>query len=725
MEAPKKNLSFLNNIPVNPEAVIIYISCLVFVLRIYACRHVFPELSGMDYYGYIELAKNIFHEFNFTVSWELDSPVQYPPFFSILMYLLTCLTHNFVTSILLINIFSASFYLIPLFSMVRNMLNIYSASLAVVFAVYFYGIKPCYMLNMDFFYSFLVIVICWLIWDTLTHQSRRAGRYVLAGVLIGVADLTKYSGILFGLAGIASILYYFVHGQRDPGRGIKMSAWLLLGALPLIMTYHLLLMDHGPKAFPSIGARVFFDGNYVYDNGSDYREGKISEINPQGTEFTYAAFLKTNDFLDFSFKHPSYIFHKYKWGLNKITRDMTYTVLPVGNIAKSEFTKISPQGDKIIFELTNKGYISVLREVSAAEVQVNPNIYLKKEAIRDAAGVYSGKVWNILDRYRASRKKINLLVQGMFLVLLMISGVYYKWPFNIVHILLFMAGMLLIPLCSAEERYLMPFMPLYSVLWLFGFNACYGMIKTVMKDDRFLRYWVILLSICLAAVYVISTCKQIHEQARFYAGQGQIDATWRKAAAWIEADSRDLPKRAKIMSLDNYMSYLTDSDYIRLPYFIFDWDRVLNFAVFKKVDYMVISGDFVDSFLTFSEDEFKKPRTPQALLGAVEKRIVKREPGVGDAHHSIDSLNRLLEFRNLYEVLPQRPTGAMFFIHQLQKGRSLNLPEIRWLNRVLIEANFPDEFPPEGWLNRNAESWRIKIIYDLIWPDNTILIYKV
>jgi hypothetical protein len=52
---------------------------------------------------------------------------------------------------------------------------------------------------------------------------------------------------------------------------------------------------------------------------------------------------------------------------------------------------------------------------------------------------------------------------------------------------------------------------------------------------------------------------------------------------------------------NNYLSYLTDSDYIRLPYYISDWKRVINFALLKKVNYMVISGDYIDSFLTYSK----------------------------------------------------------------------------------------------------------------------------
>lgn len=596
MEVLKKNNAVFTRIPVNPTALVFYLSCLVFILRLYACGLIFPGLGGMDYYGYIELARNIVQHLDFTVRWEFDSPFVYPPLFSILISLLTLLTKNFVTSILLINIFSASFYLVPLFALVRGMLGGYCASLALAFSIYFYGVKPCNMLNMDFFYSFLIIVLCWFIWDTLTHRSRQAGRYVLAGVLVGIADLTKFSGAFFGLAGIVSILHYFGRYQRDLPRGLKMSGLLILGALPLILGYHLLLDRNAADSVPNIGTRVFFDGNYMYQRGADFREGKITEINDQATEFPYVNFLKTHSIVGFSLQHPGFITAKYLWGLKNITADMSYTLLPVGDIPKSAFLRITPGADKIIYALMSNGYISPLKETSMGEVQLNPSVYLRREAVRHAAGPYFGQVWELLDHYRTSRKRLNLLIQGTFLLVLLLGAAYYQWRFDLVHILLFVSGLCLIPLGIAEERYLLPFMPLYFVLWLFGLTAGYAMIKKQLTDVRFLNGWVIVLGTCLVILYAITLGKQFHEYARFYKSESQMDTTWRTAASWIRQDSAGLSHRAKIMSLDNYIAYLTDAGFIRLPYFVFNWDRVLKFAAFKKVDYLVISGDFLDTF---------------------------------------------------------------------------------------------------------------------------------
>ena len=234
------------------------------------------------------------------------------------------------------------------------------------------------------------------------------------------------------------------------------------------ITYHLLLDHSSQRKIPSIAAYAFFDGNYMYEKGLDYREGKISELNLEGTEFRYVDLLKTDNEFNFSLKDPSYVLHKYIWGLNKITKDMTFSVLPGGNIAKSKFLNIGPDGGKVFYSLMGNGWDGILKEVSRKEVQVNPDIHLKKDAVRKAAGGDFDKVWHILQQSLSSRMRINIIFQGTFLFLLMISGAYYKWHFKMMHILFFTVGVLLIPFCNPAGRYLISFLPLYFVLWLFG-----------------------------------------------------------------------------------------------------------------------------------------------------------------------------------------------------------------------------------------------------------------
>jgi hypothetical protein len=726
----KTMITFLNKKHLNPDAVIICISCAVFLLRLYACRFVHPLYSGMDYYGYIELAKNIFHHLDFTVRWELDTPIQYPPFFSILIYAFTYLTKNYVTSIQLISIFTASFYLIPLFSLVRNMLNVYSASLAVLFALYYYGIKPCYILNMDFFYSFLVIIICWLVWDTLTHRSRQAGRYVLAGFLVSMAYLTKFSGILFGYAAIASILYYFAGYRHDLGKGIKMSAWLILGAAPLFIAYHLLLDHSVSKPSPSIAVYAFYDGNYMYENGLDHREERMSELNPQGTEFGQIEHIKTHNEFDFFFKEPLYVFYKFIWGLNVISQDVTFTILPGGNMEKSKFIKMRPNGWQIYDLLKGNGWDGIVREVSSTQVQLNRDCYLTKEAVHKAAGRNFDKVWKILDRSRNSRMVINFLFQGAFLILLIVSAVYDKWHYNLVHILLFAAGMVLIPFYLILERYLIPFMPLYLVLWLFILNAGHKFFEAEIKDKNFLRIMAFVIFVLFALLGYTKICKQIEQGRMYFRDEAERNETWLQTASWIKNDSMGLSHRAKIMSSDNYASYLTDSDFIRLPFVISSWNKVINFAVLRKTDYIVIQGDHSDSFFSFSEDEFSQQLTPQSLLGAIShlRRSVWPMMGLTEGRgHELEALNKLLEYRELYRLMPHWPAGSIRCIHRLMAGEDLTPLEIKQLNRLLIELNAPREAPHKLilYLNPGAGPGSIKMIHEIDGDNITFWVFKM
>jgi hypothetical protein len=734
-------MTLLNKKHLNCDAVILCISCVVFLLRLYACRFVHPLYSGMDYYGYIELAKNIFHHLDFTVRWELDTPIEYPPFFSILIYLLTYWTKNFITSIQLISIFSASFYLIPLFYLVRNILNIYSAFLAVAFAIYFFGIKPCYLLNMDFFYSFLMMIICWLIWDTLTHRNSQTGRFILAGFLVSLAYVTKFSGILFGYAGMASILYYFVRYQQDLGKGIKKSAWLILGAAPLFMTYHLLLEHNAHKQSPSIAAYAFYDGNYMYENGLDHREERMSEINAQGTEFGQIDRIKSRNEFDFLLKDPLFVWHKFLWGLNVISQDVTFTVLPGGNILKSKLIHIGPKGQQVFEMLKGNGWDGIVREVSSTEVQINRDCFLTKESVRKAAGHDFDKVWKILNRSRNTRMMINFIFQGAFLILLIFSGVFYRWHFNFIHILLFAAGMALIPLYLILERYLIPFMPLYFVLWLFILNAGYKFFEGEIKDKNYLRIIVFVFFVSFVFLCCARICKQVEGSRLYFRDEVKRNGTWLQTAAWIKKDSMDLHHRAKIMSSDNYASYLTNSDFIRLPFVISSWDKVVNFAIRRNTDYIVIQGDHSDSFFMFSEDEFKNNMTPQTLLDAIKTagaRMEKQNANLRQAVYpvmeiiesrnpALESLNRILEYRDLYQVMPHWPDSSIKSIHRLMAGEDLKPLEIKELNRLLIEFNDTRQAPHKLLLemNTNSGSGRIKMIHEIMGDNVTFWIFKI
>jgi 4-amino-4-deoxy-L-arabinose transferase-like glycosyltransferase len=287
----------------------------------------------MDYYGYSELARNIFHRLDFTVRWELDAPFLYPPLFPILAHLMTFLTGDFVRSIQYINIFSASFCLIPLFLMVKSILNVYSAVLTVVFSACYFGLKPCYDPRSDQFFCALIITICWYVWAIVNDGDQRRWKYVIAGVLMSLAYLAKFSGLLFGLAGAASIFWYFSRLKGGRREAVRKVTFLFMGAAPLLVGYHLLAFNSSRHSTVlSISSYVFFDANAMYEGGLELRERRMRELDPAGTEFGYVSFLKKNSPMSFSVKHPAFVFHKYLWGLKRVVKVTALRIFPFANI---------------------------------------------------------------------------------------------------------------------------------------------------------------------------------------------------------------------------------------------------------------------------------------------------------------------------------------------------------------------------------------------------------
>jgi hypothetical protein len=509
---------------VNPTALIFCASGVLFVSLLAACRRMHPWLNVMDYYGYSELAKNIFHRLDFTVRWELDAPLLYPPLFPMLAHLLTYATGDFVRSIEYINIFSASFLLVPLFLMVRGIANTWAALLSAVFGACYFGLKPCYDPRSDQFYCFLVIAICWYVWTMVNDEDQRNWKYAVAGVLVSLAYLVKFSGLLFLLAGAASIYCYFSRRENGRREAVRKIAFLLMGAAPLFACYHLLAFKSSrDSAVLSISAYTFFDANAIYEGGWGLRERRMRELDPAGTEFAYVSFLRRNSPMSFSVKHPAFVFRKYVAGLKRVVEVMAARTFPLGNVRSGGF----------IFAL-----------------------------------------------------------QAAFAVFLVLGALRCRSSPGIAHILIFASVIATFPLFHVfDERYIMPFVPLLFVLFLSGIDAV----------RRFAGRWIgsRWLRISLGAVlFVLLFCMYslngIHAARRDYAAskRNRQYEEFLETASWIRNDSRDSAKRIKIMSRYTALSYLTDSDFVILPYTL-DWNAIIRFAVSRGVDYIVIDRAYL------------------------------------------------------------------------------------------------------------------------------------
>ena len=533
---------------VNPAVLIVCASCAVFLLMLAVCRRMHPQLNVMDYYGYRELARNIFQRLDFTVRWELDAPFGYPPLFPILAHLVTFVARDFVRSIQYLNMFSASFCLVPLFLLVRKILNTYSAVLTVVFSLCYFGLRPCYDLRSDQFFCLLLIATCWYVWTNLNDKDQRSWKYFVAGLLMSFAYLTKYSGLLFCLAGAASIFYCFSRQENGRKKAVTKVAFLLLGAAPLVIGYHLLVLNSSRNATVlSISAYTFFDGNAIYEGGPQLREKRMRELDPAGTEFNFISFLKKNNTLSFSREHPGFVFRKYIWGLKTVVKVLVLRVFPFANTWR----------DASLFGL-----------------------------------------------------------ESVFILLLVIGALSSRSRPGLMHVLLFASIIAFFPLVHVyDERYIMPFVPLYFVLVLSGVSAVYGSIGPRIKP-RLLRASIgVAFFVLLCCLYLVNGYRGARHDYTASTAKGQYEE-FLETASWIKNDAQHSAKRLKIMSRYTAISYLTDSEFIILPYTL-DWDKIIDFAVSRNVDYIVIDEAYLSRYRSDQWNYFRNATVPRAHVQMV------------------------------------------------------------------------------------------------------------
>lgn len=93
--------------------------------------------------------------------------------------------------------------------------------------------------------------------------------------------------------------------------------------------------------------------------------------------------------------------------------------------------------------------------------------------------------------------------------------------------------------------------------------------------------------------------------------------------------------------------------------------------------------------LGFSTSDFKNPRGPENLLKALQQKCGVDIPV---AKTPLQSLNRLLDDKNLYKCLPKRSFGIEKFTGYLKQGRRLSPAETQEFNSSLVKSSVIKEF---------------------------------
>ncbi len=309
---------------------------IVFVLVLSALfknQSPYPEIIfSNDFYGYIELGKNIFNGNNFLVRWSLDNLIKYPPLFSILIYILTYFTKDPLVSIQFLNAFSAGLCVVPLYLVTKKLFNRLSAFLAVAFMVYFLGLrKPCFNPYLDYFFTFLTITVFWFLWEILSNENAKPRHFVLAGMLISITYLTKYHGMIYAVLAVILIFSFFKHKKYRLNAILKRISFLFLGLLPLVILYHFILFINSRHQQVSNSMNVlFFDGINRLDN-----KNKI--LNPEGNEFKLVSDYQRFTVASFCIKNPHLVLNNFVDNLKIAFKYMTKMVFPFAFAKKGNF----------------------------------------------------------------------------------------------------------------------------------------------------------------------------------------------------------------------------------------------------------------------------------------------------------------------------------------------------------------------------------------------------
>lgn len=492
----------------------------LFVMAFFLRQATCPDIIwSNDFYGYIELGRNIFQDSNFVVRWQLDNPMIYPPLFSILIYLLTLLTKDPLAAIRYLNAFSASFCLIPLFLVSRKLLNTAAAVLVTVFMIYFFAMsRPCYNPYSDYLFAFFSVVVFWLMWDVLTREKQKASAYVALGVVISLAYLAKYQGAIYCLFAVVLIFCFLKRKAFSPKIIFKKISLLLLGFLPIFLMYHVALYNNTRH---EKACDVHVAGFLHGITGTDDRERHLYILNPEGSEFNQLKDYRDYTVVSFCSRWPGLVLARYKVGLKQIFEIMTMAVFPFS------FTK------------ENRFYITT---------------------------------------------------QYILFALILISLLCRSFRFRLAYILLFASFVLFIPLYPVMERYLMPFVPFYFMLWLAGAKGIYCL-ATHNNKIKYLRHLVKAAMVILAVVLVYKYSLKFYDVASHpIPVESCLRQEYPKAVEWVKNDFKGKPGRPKIMSRKTSFAYLADAYFISLPYEN-SWDRIIKFALLKHVDYVILDRE--------------------------------------------------------------------------------------------------------------------------------------
>jgi len=241
---------------------------------------------------------------------------------------------------------------------------------------------------------------------------------------------------------------------------------------------------------------------------------------------------------------------------------------------------------------TEFGYVSFLKKNSPMSFSVKHPAFVFHKYLWGLKRVVKVMAFRIFPFANVRSDGFVFGLQLVFVLLLVIGAFRCRASPGIAHLLLFASVIASFPLVDVfDERYIMPFVPLYFVLALSGVDAVYRFANPWIRLRSFRRSLGVVLLVFFSCMYLLKDYNGARRDFAVSKRKGQYEE-FLETASWIRNDARDSAKRIKIMSRYTAISYLTDSAFIILPYTL-DWDTIIRFAVSRDVDYIVIDKAYL------------------------------------------------------------------------------------------------------------------------------------
>lgn len=216
-----------------------YIISSLFLLTLVARLFLSATITiSSDSVVYIHLAQQISHGKFFVDNFKFPGDIYFPqPLFSIVLVAINTLINNWEVSGIIINLLFGSLLIIPVYFLSKNL---FGQPIAIISSI-LVALQPI-LISMsgrvltESLFIFLWLSIIYLVYR-FRYESRRFSPFLLIGLVIGLAYLTK----IVGLVALPIALAFVFFGQKMRKRKL-ITIFLVIGGAVLIMMPYILIL---------------------------------------------------------------------------------------------------------------------------------------------------------------------------------------------------------------------------------------------------------------------------------------------------------------------------------------------------------------------------------------------------------------------------------------------------------------------------------------------------